>query len=104
MFQKQCGRLDGDPDALTDADRQLTVTLNLPSPMVATVLFKAFQPEVVASRGSGSSVHMTVTENLLTLRFSTRSTATLRALINSYLRWVIMISEVDTVLHTPTST
>jgi tRNA threonylcarbamoyladenosine modification (KEOPS) complex Pcc1 subunit len=89
---------------LTKADRRITITLNLPSPAEAAIVFKAFQPEVAASRGIGSSVQMNVADNLVTLCFSARSTATLRALLNSYLRWVMMIDEVTAVLNATRST
>ncbi len=65
------------------------------SPELATVVSKAFQPEVSVSQASGSSVQISVAENLLTLSFETQSTATMRALINSYLRWVMMIDEAN---------
>jgi tRNA threonylcarbamoyladenosine modification (KEOPS) complex Pcc1 subunit len=42
---------------------------------------------------------MNVADNLVTLCFSARSTATMRALLNSYLRWVMMIEEVTAVLN-----
>ena len=69
------------------------------SPALAAVVSQAFQPEVSVSQASGSSVQITVAENLLTLCFETQSTATMRALINSYLRWVKMIDEADTVFN-----
>lgn len=88
---------------MREADRRITITLNLPSPALAAIVFKALHPEVSASGGSGSSVQIHVAENLVTLCFSARSTATMRALINSYLRWVMMIDEVNAVLNTTKS-
>lgn len=84
---------------MKEADRRIIITLNMHSPALAAVVSKAFQPEVSVSRASGSSVQITVAENLLTMCFETQSTATMRALINSYLRWVKMIDEANAVFN-----
>ena len=82
---------------MKEADRRIIITLTMHSPTLASVVSKAFQPEVSVSRASGSNVHISAAENLLTLCFETQSTATMRALINSYLRWVKMIDEANAV-------
>ena len=68
------------------------------SPALATVVSKAFQPEASTSLISGSNVQISVAENRLTLSFCAKSTGMMRALINSYLRWVMMIDKANTVL------
>jgi len=84
---------------LKEADRRIIITLNMRSPALAAVVSKAFQPEVSTSLASGSSVQISVAENLLTLCFYAQSTAMMRALINSYLRWVMMIDKANAVFN-----
>ncbi len=66
---------------------------------LANIVYKALRPETEVSRASGSGVQISVEENVLTLCFSSQKTAALRALVNSYLRWVMMINDVVTVLE-----
>lgn len=63
------------------------------SPELANVIYKALQPEIAVSRAFGSKVQIGTKDNLLSLGFYSPSTATIRALINSYLRWITMIKE-----------
>jgi tRNA threonylcarbamoyladenosine modification (KEOPS) complex Pcc1 subunit len=65
----------------------------MPSAEVATLISTALQPETAVSRASGSYVQIRTQDNLLSLGFYAQSTATIRALINSYLRWITMIHE-----------
>jgi len=63
------------------------------APELANVVYKALQPELAVSRAFGSKVQISAKDNLLSLGFHAQSTATIRALINSYLRWIMMIKE-----------
>ena len=74
------------------------------SPALATVVSKVFQPEAFTSLISGSSVQISVAEKRLTLSFCAQSTGMMRALINSYLRWVMMIDKANAVLEEEKST
>jgi tRNA threonylcarbamoyladenosine modification (KEOPS) complex Pcc1 subunit len=65
----------------------------MPSTELANLTSKALQPETAVSQASGSSVQIRTKDDLLSLEFYAQSTATSRALINSYLRWITMIRE-----------
>ena len=78
------------------AARRITITVHMPSSEVANLISQALQPETAVSRASGSRVQIRVQDNLLSLGFYAQSTATIRALINSYLRWIMMIHEAIT--------
>ncbi|MEE8569538.1 hypothetical protein DRO61_04805 [Candidatus Bathyarchaeota archaeon] len=84
---------------MKEADRRIIITLNMRSPELATVVSKSFQPEASTSLTSGSSVQISVAENRLTLSFHAQSTGMMRALINSYLRWVMMIDKANIVFN-----
>ncbi len=72
------------------------ITVRIPSSEVANLISRALQPEIAVSQASGSCVQIHVQDNLLSLEFYAQSTATIRALINSYLRWITMIQEAIT--------
>jgi tRNA threonylcarbamoyladenosine modification (KEOPS) complex Pcc1 subunit len=84
---------------LKGADRRIIIILNMHSPELAAIVSKTFEPEVSVSHASGSGVQISIAENHLTLCFEAQSTATMRALINSYLRWVMMIDKANAVFN-----
>lgn len=70
-----------------------TISVELPSRELAEAILRALKPELRASSSRGSRVQMRVEGNSMTLRLEARSVATMRALVNSYLRWTIAIRD-----------
>jgi len=67
------------------------VSVDLPSSDVAGIIFRSLEPETRVSAGWRSKVWIDVTGRDLVLRFEADDTSTLRAVLNSYLRWVAML-------------
>lgn len=62
------------------------VELTIDSPQESTVIYRAIEPEVSSSVSEGVSISRR--GNILSLNFRSRNTASMRASINSVLRWV----------------
>jgi len=56
------------------------------------VLFSALKPEC-EDKGKGFSAEITIDGEKLIIKLSARSLSRLRAVLNSYLRWIKSISE-----------
>ena len=82
-------------NSLNNFPRTIVVKVDVSSSNVANIIFQALQPEIKAVHNS-ESVHINVKDSIITLHFIAKRTATLRALINSYLRWIIMIRNIIT--------
>lgn len=67
------------------------IQIETSSVKLARTIYQALKPELHASNSLGSRVEIQVKENSITFHFEARSTAVLRALINSYLRWFIAL-------------
>lgn len=65
---------------------------------LANLVYQALKPEVKVT-WSKSRVQIKTEKNILVLYFSSYTISTLRALLNSYLRWIIMIENMITVLN-----
>ena len=64
----------------------------MPTEQIAVIIAKALQPETATSQAFGSRVDINTIANRLQLTFETNRTSTIRAVINSYLRWIMMIT------------
>jgi len=72
---------------------QATVNLNFPSEERLQLVLEALKPETRISSTSRSKVQAEGKGNRLTLIFEARDTSALRAALNSYLRWIIVIND-----------
>ena len=71
------------------------VRFELGTPKLADTVFQALRPEINVSQKAGAVGSISVKDSVLTLNFETQSIARLRAIINSYLRWIVTI--IDTI-------
>ena len=74
------------------------------SSKIAKTIHQAFIPEIHTSNLGEFHVKVQRTGNLLVFHFKSNNTATLRALINSYLRWIITLQKSLDVLNSKNST
>ena len=72
-------------------DRVADIQIEASSAKLVRTIHQALKPELHASNSLGSRVKIQIKENSITFYFEARSTAILRALINSYLRWFITL-------------
>lgn len=72
-----------------------TFEINLPSSNLARTIYCSLKPELDAK------TQITVEDNVITLSFKANTIATLRALTNSYLRWISTIRKTIDVLNKP---
>jgi tRNA threonylcarbamoyladenosine modification (KEOPS) complex Pcc1 subunit len=63
------------------------------SDKIANTIHQALLPEIYTSNLEEFHVKVQKTANLLIFHFTSNNIATLRALINSYLRWVITLNK-----------
>jgi tRNA threonylcarbamoyladenosine modification (KEOPS) complex Pcc1 subunit len=68
--------------------------IELASKKLARTVHRALIPEQQASTSPATRVHIDYEGDVLILHLEARSVATLRALINSYLRWTATIQAV----------
>lgn len=68
--------------------------IGMASKKLARTVYRSLIPEQQASTSPTTRVHMDFEGYVLTLHLEARSVATLRALINSYLRWTVTIQAV----------
>ena len=66
-----------------------TIEINLPSPELAETVYLSLKPELNAKVG------ITVEECFLTLKIRADTIPSLRALANSYLRWVDVVCKIS---------
>lgn len=74
------------------------------SKVQADIVSQALTPETLSSQEFGSSVEITVDNEIITIHCYSKRTTTLRALVNSYLRWIIMLKNTLDLLDTVDST
>ena len=72
--------------------RKVILKLEMPTQKVANIVVKALQPEITASQPLNSNVQIKVTGKFIQLSFTTNRTSTMRAYVNSYLRWIKMVT------------
>ncbi|MDH5815846.1 MAG: KEOPS complex subunit Pcc1 [Candidatus Nezhaarchaeota archaeon] len=70
-----------------------TITIKAQRQDLSKILFLALKPES-EEKGKGFSVELFMEEEKIIIRLSAKSLSRLRAVINSYLRWVKSILEV----------
>jgi KEOPS complex subunit Pcc1 len=74
--------------------RTVTITLAFPSKELSETVLKAIQPETGKPTTSRSQVHIFEDQhNVLTMRVEARDTSAMRATLNSYLRWVALVTD-----------
>ena len=78
---------------------QATVNLNFPSEKRLKTILNALEPETRISPTSRSKVQVESKGNRLTLTFEARDTSALRAALNSYLRWIVVINDACSVME-----
>ena len=79
--------------------RTIEVYFEVPTTNIAKTIVEVLKPETATSHAFGSHVHINNTKNKLQLRFQTDRTSTIRAIINSYLRWMRMITSSIQILN-----
>lgn len=73
--------------------KQATVNLNFPSKKRLKIVLDALEPETRISSMGRSKVHIEGKDNCLTLIFEAKDTSALRAALNSYLRWIVVMND-----------
>lgn len=71
---------------------QAVIRLKFASEKDLDIVSKALLPETVKSTTSRSNVKIGSASGVLTLEFEAKDTSTLRAAINSYLHWILLVS------------
>lgn len=71
--------------------KEAIVHIELPSRRQLETLLKAIGPEAERDVASRSKVHLEAEGNVLVMRFWATDVSALRATMNSYLRWVILV-------------
>lgn len=79
--------------------KQATVNLNFPSEKRMKIVLHALQPETRISSTTRSKVQAEGAGNRLKLIFEAKDTSALRAALNSYLRWIVVINDTCTVIE-----
>ena len=70
------------------------ITLHFPSKKRLEMVLKALKPETEMHPSTRrSKIRVSGRQNSLTLNFEAEDTSALRAAINSYMRWIILINE-----------
>jgi len=65
------------------------IAINVQSRKFADTIFKVLKPETSIDNSKRHKIQIECTEEVLTVIFEAISISKLRALINSYLRWII---------------
>jgi len=78
---------------------QAIVRLSFPSEKHSKIVVRALEPETKTTPARRSSVRIEGKERSLTLNFEARDTTALRASINSYLRWIVLVNEACSILE-----
>ncbi|RLE50251.1 MAG: hypothetical protein DRJ33_07580 [Candidatus Methanomethylicota archaeon] len=71
--------------------RRALITLELPSRELAQIVYSSISPELKTQPSPHVRATATLKGKYITFLFEAKSTAGVRALINSYLRWVDMV-------------
>ncbi len=88
-----------------DTKNQIAIIqINTSSDKIAKTIHRSLIPEIQTSNLKELRVQVKRIENLLIFHFKSNNTATLRALINSYLRWVITLKKSINVINLKNST
>ena len=79
-------------DILTGIETELEIEFKTPKD--AEIVLKSIKPEIKGSPSDRSSVCIDVHENTLRISIDAKDTASFRASLNSYLRWIKLSYEV----------
>lgn len=72
---------------------QAIIRLKFASKRDLDVVLKALTPETAKPTTSRSHVSISGADRVLTLEFEATDTSALRAIVNSYLHWVMLVSD-----------
>ena len=72
-------------------DQEAFIHIETASKKIASTILQALRPEIHTSNLGDIDAQAQRTGNILFFHFKSNNTATLRALINSYLRWCITL-------------
>ena len=78
---------------LNAQNHKAIIKLDMCSRKFANTLFQALIPETNIPQKSETKIQIIAEDSILILRFEAKNTSRLRAIINSYLRWVITAIE-----------
>ncbi|RJS67971.1 hypothetical protein CW680_00815 [Candidatus Bathyarchaeota archaeon] len=70
-----------------------TIRISLPSERESAIIYKALKPETESSPTPRSKVNIDKDGKTLTLTFKASDTTALRAAVNSYLRWIMLLDD-----------
>jgi len=79
---------------------QATISLDFPSEERLKIVLDALRPETKISVTSRSKVHAEGKGTRLKLIFEATDTSALRAALNSYLRWIVVINDACSAMET----
>jgi len=78
---------------------QAIVRLSFPSEKYSKIVVRALGPETKTTPARRSSVRIEEKGRILILNFEAKDTTALRASINSYLRWIVLVNEARSILE-----
>jgi len=70
-----------------------TIRLNFPSEKILNGVLNAISPEAAKSAGSRSHVTVRAAKSVLTLEIEAKDTSAFRAVVNSYMHWILLVSD-----------
>ncbi len=70
---------------------EAVVRLELPSERESRIVYGALKPETESPPSPRSRVYIELDGRTLTLKFEATDTTALRAALNSYLRWIMLV-------------
>jgi KEOPS complex subunit Pcc1 len=79
-------------DVLTGIETELEIEFN--TIQEAEIVLKSIKPEINGSPSDRTSVNIDINENILRINIDAQDTASFRASLNSYLRWIKLSYEV----------
>jgi tRNA threonylcarbamoyladenosine modification (KEOPS) complex Pcc1 subunit len=79
---------------------QAAIYLKFASKRDLNIILEVLSPEAARPATSRSHVRIAGTDCVLTLKFEAKDTSALRAILNSYLHWTILVSDAFSWLET----
>jgi KEOPS complex subunit Pcc1 len=70
------------------------IELEFPSSSDAEIVLRAIEPEIMESPSERTSTEIECESNILKISITAQDTTSLRASLNSYLRWVMLSNEI----------
>ncbi len=74
--------------------RKITVEIPFKSENIALIIYQSILPEVTNRKLARGQVKAKIKNNKIILAFYSRKTTIIRALWNSYIRWILSITKV----------